>query len=33
MNIDPLEPNDDWLCDEYWAVTEDEEEPEEEEEE
>jgi hypothetical protein len=24
MKIDPLEPNDDWLADEYWGPDEDE---------
>ena len=24
MKIDPIEPNDDWLCDEYWGCDEDE---------
>lgn len=33
MNVDPIEPNDDWLADEYWACDEDEPETEEEEEE
>ncbi len=31
--VDPIEPNDDWLCDEYWACDEDEPETDEEEEE
>jgi len=31
--IDPIEPNDDWLCDEYWGVEEDEDDETEEEEE
>jgi hypothetical protein len=30
--IDPIEPNDDWLCDEYWGVEEDEDDETEEEE-
>jgi hypothetical protein len=31
--IDPIEPNDDWKCDEYWGVEEDEDDETEEEEE
>ena len=33
MKIDPIEPNDDWICDEMWGVEEDEDEETEEEEE
>lgn len=33
MKVDPLEPKDDWLADEYWGCDEDEPETEEEEEE
>ena len=31
--IDPIEPNDDWICDEMWGCDEDEDEETEEEEE